>query len=252
MSNKKYIYIAEESTTDESITPKWKSMKFLENWVQRIFTPIRKEIEDSFAESLEKMRNENAELRQKVSDLSTELSKLSRQVKEDGEKTKKLSAYYNAEKASSESKYKTAIDILYKLKLKFEQNVPTFGKANKLEVLQMLVKYLYSPTEALKKRILLSSRGDEKAKSILDEIDNFNDNFKSDLVESLSNVNSKWEDCVLFPQETKYNPQTMALFNDMDTEVGEPVYIVSLGYKFPHSNSEKQLPLVFKHKINKI
>ena len=52
MKNRQYIYIAEESENDDSITPKWKNMNFLEKIVLKILNPIREEIEKSIKSGL--------------------------------------------------------------------------------------------------------------------------------------------------------------------------------------------------------
>lgn len=244
--------MAEVASEDDlmNITPKLASMNFLEKLILRIFTPLRKEIEQSVNKSLSDINLKNSQLEEKVNELSKALLELSKKVDRNGKKTDTLLADYNTKKASSESKYKAAIDILYKLNLKFSQNVPTFGRANKLEIIQMLVNYLYNPMDAIRETITSTAADDEKTLSILAGIDNFNANYKPDLIDYLSEINIKWEDCVLFPNEFTFNPSAMIPFNDLEIEEGTPVYVVSLGYKFPNSNSEKQLPMVFIRKTS--
>lgn len=113
---------------------------------------------------------------------------------------------------------------------------------------------LEEKVDKLSKALLdLSERVDRNGKKtdiLLADIDNFNANYKPDLIGYLSNFNTKWEDCVLFPNEFIFNPSTMIPFNDLEIEEGTPVYVVSLGYNFPNSNSEKQLPMVFRKTLN--
>jgi len=245
MSNKQYIQIAEVSEDEGSITKKWKSMKFLEKFVSKFFTPVINEMKDS----IDRLNKENEKLRTDLGDLSNRFNQLVDQVQIDSQKTATLLADYNTKKANSDSKYKAAIDVLYSLNLKFCQNVSTFGKANKLELLEMLVRYLYNPIEAYRNAILALSQDNDKSKSILSEIENFNENFRSDLVNYLSEKNTNWEDCVKCPSDSMFNSQIMTPFNDVEIEEGTPVFIVSLGYNFPNSNSERQLPNVFKRII---
>lgn len=249
MSKKHYFYMAEVSSEDDlmNITPKLANMNFLKKIVQRIF---REEIERSVSKSLNDMSSQNSNLEEKVNKLSKALLDLSERVDRNGKKTDILLADYNTKKASLDSKYKAAIDILYKLNLKFSQNVPTFGRANNLEILQMLVHYLYNPVDAMRETITSRAHDDKKTLSILADIDNFNANYKPDLIGYLSKFNTKWEDCVLFPNDFIFNPSTMIPFNDLEIEERTPVYVVSLGYNFPNSNSEKLLPMVFRKTLN--
>lgn len=245
MSNKKYIYIAEVSSEDDSmnITPKLVNMNFFEKFIMRLFTPLREEIK----ESLKALELKNKELEKLVSDLSQKLSLLSDKVNQNGEKTEALLADYNTKKASMDSKYKAAIDALYKLNIKFSQNVRRFGEANKLNIIQMLVHYLYNPTNDEQDTIMAAACGDERTLSILKDIDDFNTSLKPDLIKYLDTIEKKWQDCVLFPNEYIYKPSTMQPYND-EIEEGSPIYVVSLGYKFPNSNSEEQQPMVYIRK----
>ena len=252
MSNKHYFYVAEVSSEEDllNITPKLASMKFFEKLIIRIISPLRKEIEKSYTDLFKDLNDKNSKLEQKVSDLSEALAKLSKNVDDERDITNTLLADYNTKKASFDSKYKAAINTLYKLNLDFQNNVSTFGRANKLEIIQMLVNYLYDPNSDLLKAIEEKAHNDPKVLSILKDINDFNMNYKSDLINYLSSVNTRWEDCVLFPDEFTYNPSLMMPFNEEIAE-GTPIYVVALGYQFPNSNSEKQLPVVFASKTLK-
>lgn len=245
MNNKQYIQIAEMSEDEESLTKKWISMKFLEKFVLKIFTPKIEQMSTSFNQSIQNLHSENKQLKEQLNELLEKYRILSEQVQKDSQKTATLLADYNTKKASSDAKYRTVINVLYSLNLKFSQNVSTFGKAKKLELLEMLVKYLYHPSDNLRETILSLSEDNDKSASILCDIDNFNNNYREDLVNYLSEINTTWEDCVQFPSNNIFNSQIMTPFND-DIEEGAPVYIVTLGYAFPNSNSERQLPNVFK------
>ena len=83
------------------------------------------------------------QLKEQLNELLEKYRILSEQVQKDSQKTATLLADYNTKKASSDAKYRTVINVLYSLNLKFTQNVSTFGHAKKLELLEMLVKYLY-------------------------------------------------------------------------------------------------------------
>lgn len=252
MKNRQYIYIAEESENDDSITPKWKNMNFLEKIVFKILNPIREEIEKSIKSGLKKLREENELLKGQVLELTEKINGLMTDIEKYEKKTNTLMAEYNTKIASSDSKYKAGIDVLYKLNLKFNQNVPTFGRAQKLETLQMLVNYLYHPEESIREAILVSSQDDEKTISILSDIDKFNSNFKTDLVGYLKKSGKTWEDCVSFPSDVHYDPQIMTPYNDIEIESGTPIYVVSLGLHLPNSNSDEQLPCVFVRKNNSL
>ena len=250
MNNKQYIYVLEESPNDDSITPKWKNMKFLDNLILRVFTPVLKDalnkMNESNSRAFDDLRLENAQLRDEIKKLSKGLNELSERFSKNDEKTNILFAEFNTKKASADSKYKNAIDYLYRLNRTFEDSVGAFGRAKKLEILEMLVQYLYNPEKAIQERIQLASMDDERSLSILAEIGKFNDEYRPDLGEYLASINAKWNDCVQYPIETNYNPRTMACYNDLEIEIGTPIYVVSLGFNFPNSNSEKQLPKVFK------
>lgn len=252
MKNRHYIYIAEESENDDSITPKWKNMNVLEKLFSKILSPIKDEIERSINPEIKLLREDNNALKKRVNELSEKLSNLVAVIEKYEKKTDTLMAEYNTKKASSDSKYKAGIDVLYKLNLQFNQNVPTFGRAQKLEVLQMLVNYLYHPEESIREAILVSSQDDEKTISILSDIDKFNTNFRADLIEYLKKSGKTWEDCVSFPSDFHYMPQIMVPYNDIEIESGTPIYVVSLGLHLPNSNSDEQLPYVFVRKNNSL
>ena len=112
----------------------------------------------------------------------------------------------------------------------------------------MLVNYLYRPEESIRDAILVSSQDDEKTISILSDIDKFNTNYRTDLVEYLKKIGKTWEDGVSFPSDFHYMPQIMVPYNDVEIESGTPIYVVSLGLHFPNSNSDEQLPCVFIRK----
>lgn len=242
MGKKQYIEIVEISDNEECGTKKWMSMKFFENLVYKIFTPIINAQIDSFEKSMQTLRTENEYIKRQLDVLTEKYKNFSEQVQKDSQNITTLLADYNTRKASSDTKYKDAINALYKLNRLFIQNVSTFGKANNLELLEKLVNYLYNPNYELRETIL--SQKDAKSASILLDIDDFNNNLKSDIVSYLNDRGVKWEDCVQFPGSKNFDSQIMIPFND-EIEEGFPVYIVSLGFAFPNSNSEKQLPNVF-------
>lgn len=254
MEEEKYINIIEKSSVDGSLIKKWISMNIIKKYLLEAMSPTIKSIQ----ESNEELERQNKELSNQISDLSKsvsslvgQMSTLSEQVRQNSRSTSILVAEYNTKKASASSKYKNAIDELFKLKMRFEQNIGYYGRAKKLDLLQMLVNYLYEPQEALKNAIISHSEDDAKTSQILDEIDKFNSEYKKDLISYLSSIESTWDDCVIFPKEFFYNSKTMSSFNDNDIEEGAPIYVVSLGCQFPNSNSESTLPLVFKQNKSK-
>ncbi|MFS2410286.1 hypothetical protein AAH145_04995 [Bacteroides thetaiotaomicron] len=236
MSEKKlYIHVVEEDD-QMNLTYKWKNMIFFARLISRLFTPLLDEVKSS----LKELELRNKELEKQVADLSQKVSFLS-------EKTKALSAGFNTKQAGLYSNYKKAIDVFSDLNGKLGKNVRTFNEANKLSILQMLVNYLYNPTNELQKSIMDAACGNERTLSMLKDIDDFNANLKPDLVKYLDSIDKKWKDCVSFPVEDIYNPSTMQPYAD-EMEKGSPIYVVSLGYKFPKSNAEEQQPMVFVRK----
>lgn len=255
MEREQYINIIEKSPVDGGLEQKWIPMNILEKYFLKAISPTITSIQ----KSNEELRNQNDEMAKQISDLSRnmkpleeEIKKLSKQVEQISESTSILVAEYNTKKASSISKYKNAIDELFKLKMRFEQNVGYYGRADKLDLLQMLVHYLYEPQEALKDSIISQSGDDAKTLQILEEIEKFNSELKKDLITYLEGIESTWDNCVIFPKEFVYNSETMASFSDNDIEEGTPIFVVSLGYKFPNSNSESTLPLVFTRNKPKV
>lgn len=236
MSEKKlYIHVAEEDDQMD-LTYKWKNMNFFAKFIIRLFTPLLNEVKSS----LEELELRNEELEKQVSDLSKKVSNLS-------ETTKALSVSFNTKQAGLYSNYKKAINAFSDLNGKLGKNVRTFNEANKLSILQMLVNYLYDPTNELQKSIMDAACGNERILSMLKDIDDFNTNLKPDLIKYLETIEKKWNDCVSFPVEDIYNPSTMQPYAD-EMEKGAPIYVVSLGYKFPKSNAEEQQPMVFVRK----
>lgn len=241
MSKEQYIYMAEMSSDDDvlNITPKLASMNFFKKFISKLLTPLKEELK----QSLEALEKRNALLEEQVLNMSNDLSIISK-------KMETLLADNNTKKASLDSKYKKAIDVFCELGKEIIDNVPRFGRAGKLNVIQMLVQYLYNPTDDLLDNIKSEATDGDKAISILKDIANFNNTLKPDLIHYLSSIEKKWEDCVLFPDECTYNPSTMQYFNN-EIEEGTPIYVVSLGYDFPKSNLEKRLPKVFPKDIEK-
>jgi len=254
MDKKEYIYIAEESCVNDEIciTPKWKNMKYIEKIINKILTPIQKTIENSIedrlksiSESLEKLDKLNGE----VEKLTNRISTIESRIKLNNEDIQTLRNNYNSKRARFETIYKEGIYKFCELNLRLAQSAPAHGRIGKLEIHQKLVSYTYAPTEDLRKEISEYAQTDKDIQSIFSAINNFNEEYKPRIVDYLSKeVGKRWEDCVLFPQEKVFNSQAMAPFND-DIEEGTPVYIIALGFDFPNSNREKQLPKVMARVI---
>ena len=236
----------EVSSNEDLLDYKDKNMKFdfVKNVIIKALTPIIEDIKKELRESIDELKEEKKRLVEEVNNLSGSVSQLSDKLNQNKEKVDVLFADYNTRNASSDSKYRAAIDEIYRLNSKFINSVPKFGREGKLEKLQLLVEYLFDPTEDLRTHISDIIQNDDKSINILNEIDVFNDKSKLDLIKYLSKLGKKWEDCILFPKEFKYNPQTMCLYNDIELKKDAPIYVVSLGNKFPNSNSEDQLPIV--------
>ena len=104
MKNRQYIYIAEESENDDSITPKLKNMKFLEKIVFKILNPIREEIEKSIKSGLKELREENELLKEQVLELTEKMNGLMTDIEKYEKKTNTLMAEYNTKIASSNTR----------------------------------------------------------------------------------------------------------------------------------------------------
>lgn len=247
---KKIYFLIEETSEDGTSTQKKINMNIFEKLFNKLFSnhigkvtddlqTIKGKLEIDVKGELLKLNGQQQDLKSKLNDIEKELKKLD-------DNLQKCISVYNTQKAGSSAKYKDAIDILYQLNYSFLQNVSAFGKEKKIDILQMLIKYLYKPDDNVKRNILRLSNNFNKVDIILNKIDGFNESFKPDLLNYLSGFNKKWEDCVIYPNDNVYNPQTMAPLNDIEIENGEPIYIVSLGYDFPNSNSKKVLPTVVR------
>ncbi len=275
-----YIYVAEESINQDevSLTPKWKNMKFLDKIIIRHLTPALREMQVQQSQSIDEIKDAISnnlipsiqgiqgqqsqstdeinrifkyinDLKQENIELKSRLDSICQSIDKNELVTATLLNEYNSKKAGLNSKYKTAIDVLYSLRTKFIQNVATFGRSSRLELLQMLVNYLYEPSDALKDAIISSSHEDKKTASILSEIENFNDKYRNNVISYLTEKGKVWSQCVIFPNDSVYHPNLMSVYNDADLEEGTPVFIVALGYSFPDSNSEEVSPIVFKRTI---
>ncbi len=265
MENKHFIYIAEESSSEDGtvITQSWKSMKFFEKLILRIFAPYLSDIEaqssktnqriDHLTELVNTLSEANIKLGKQVSQLSVQLSTISDKLNQTSSAAAVLMADHNTKIAHLDSKYKDAIDFLYRLNTIFGQYVPLFGRANELGKLQMLVNYLYIPSDDLRKDIIdasqIKSRTSDAMQSMLAEIDEFNASYRALLVDHLKEKGTSWSDSVIFPNELIYIADYMSAYNDSDIEPGAPIYVVSVGLNFPNSNSERVYPIVFKRKI---
>lgn len=248
MEKKQYIPIIEETNDGEGLICVFKK-KMDMNWFKKkfwsMFTPQLNEIQSD----MKKMREEYNGLQDEIKKLQSALSGINKKIEP-------LLETHNTQIASLDNKYREAIKKMSKLHLNFAQCVPMFGRARSLEILQMLVKYLYNPTGELYSEILAASNGKDdnekvremrdKAKEMLSEIDEFNKAAKKDLVKYLSNIGMSWEECVYYPVECKYNPKTMSSYNGEEIEEGTLVYIVSIGYEFPNTNAKPQRPIVFE------
>lgn len=236
----------EVSSNEDLLEYKDKNMKFdfVKNMIIKALTPIIEDVKKELGKSRDELIEEKNRLVEDVNNLAERVSQLSDKLNQNKEKVDVLFADYNTRNASSDSKYRAAIDEIFRLNSKFINSVPKFGREGNLEKLQLLVKYLFDPKEDLRTYILDIIQNDDKSINILNEIDVFNDKSKLDLIKYLSKLGKKWEDCILFPEEFNYNPKTMCLYNDLKIEKDAPIYVVSLGNKFPNSNSEDQLPIV--------
>lgn len=214
-----------------------------------ILLPLLREKEKSFNKSLASLEKNNKALEKQVSQLSEKLEELSAKIEKNNRSTEALLSFYNKNRAELNSKYRAAVDALYKINNKFILNVPAFGRIKKLDIIHLLIQFLYNPSHELETEIRSAIVNDEKASKIFSEILEFNTNHKPNFEYYLSTLNLKWNDCILFPNEFVYNPSIMQPFNG-EIEDGTPVYVVSLGLKLPNSNAEACLPQVFKQNYN--
>lgn len=260
MEKKYYIKMMEESSEDGVLCENWRPMNFFKklflNWCAKEIVKTKTDLEKEITD----LRNNNNELSGKIDavikqigELSQKLDTVSTQLEKTKTATKQIRAEYNTQKASIDSMYKGAIDCLYDLRNQFENNVSKFGKDNRLDVLQMLVHYLYDPKDSLKDAIYSRiENNNDKALDILGKIVNFNDTYREKLIAYLADKGFSWEQCVLFPEKYVYDPTVMAAFNDLEIIENSPIYVVALGYQFPGSNSENHRPVVFANKSNNI
>lgn len=245
--SKMYFCMMEESSEDGLIrrTPKQADMSYIKKLIQPILKPLQDKIKQLAEESLNDLRSENETLKKEVDRLSKELSKEQDENREYRKKTDLLMDDRNRQKASSVSKYKGAINSLCQLNRKINYNVTLFAsRENKLNIIQMLVNYLYKPTKSLRDTITsTAAEHREEILSILKDIEDFNEKNRQYLLDYLDEIHERWEDCVLFPNEIKFNHSTMTPYKD-EIEDGTPIYVVSLGFKFPNSNLDETLPQV--------
>lgn len=252
--NKKYrFYIAEETHDEDegsSIIRKCVDMKFFKRIINRLLQSQFEELNNCIQDlttSLTQEQSYKAKLEKEIQSIKSQIVSLQNTVNLTREKIDPLVAAYNVKKATSFARSKDALDELYKLNILFKQHVSYFGRAKKLDILQNLVKFLQNPSDDLEQALVSKSSDDEKAMSILSQIKRFNESHKSDLVNYLTSEKLEWNDCVFFPDSCLFDPEVMGLFNEeAEINVGESIYIVSIGLNFPNSNSEKQKPLVFK------
>lgn len=243
MEKKQYIPIQEETIDGEGLICEIQK-KIEMNW-------LKKKLLSMLTPQLNEIQSDIEEMRKDIESLRTKLSGINKKIEP-------LCETHNAQIASLDNKYREAIKEMSDLRKKFVQCVPTFGRAKKLEILQMLVEYLSNPTEELYSKILLASNVDgkddnkevgmvcNKTKEMLSEIGEFNKAAKKDLVKYLLNIGMSWEECVHYPEENGYNPKTMSSYTGEEMEEGTPVYIVSIGYEFPNTNAGLKRPIVYE------
>ena len=233
------------------ITEKTVSMNRIKEFIVKLISEqLVEKLEENNAalmKSVEKLEENNAALMKSVEALKEDNAKLKLQVSQISKKSEPLFKEYNEKKTSQDNTYRKAINAFYELNSKIDGCVSKFGRDGMLNVIQMLVRYLYNPTDDLLNDIKSEAKDknkNEEITSILNNIADFNENLKPDLIRYLSSIGKKWEDCVLFPDKYTYNPSTMQYYNN-EIENGTPIYVVSLGYDFPNSNLKKCLPKVF-------
>ena len=257
METERYFCMMEMSSDDDKTKKEdfFLNMKQFKKLISQLLRPLTDRFKDELEKNNKLLKEENESLRKQLSEMSGKLSEMSGKLSEMSgkllsisDKVDALCEEENRKKARLNTKYKDAIDAFCALDEKIIANVPSFGRAGKLNVIQMLVQYLYNPTDDLLDNIKSEATDGDKAISILKDIANFNNTLKHDLIHYLSSIEKKWEDCVLFPDECTYNPSTMQYFNN-EIEEGTPIYVVSLGYDFPKSNFGKRLPKVFPKDI---
>lgn len=255
MKDNLYFQMKEISSNEDFVESKNvnMSMGWFEKQIKNFLLPDLKAREKRLTDTLEDLKKTICNLTHRVNALSNDLSQLSNELEKNKGKVDIVFSDYNTRNASSDSKYRLAIDDICRLNEKIRYRTSMFRRGGYLENLQLLVKYLYEPSVELQTEILEITPDDDKSKNISDEtknilkeIDAFNVKFKPDLINFLSKLGFKWEDCVLFPEEFKYDSKKMCSYNEMEIEEEAQIYVVSLGYEFPNSNLGKQLPVVFK------
>lgn len=261
----KYIKISDVQTSQDGIISRidklW-PMKILENWIKSIFncemksftTEIQNQINDDKKECnsvknnietiLDKISNleiQHKSMLKEISDLKTQQATLEKT-------TSVLQREYNTQKARVDAGYRNAISAFCTINRKFKQEFPWFGKNAMLDVLEMLVHYLVKPTVEFKETILQKSNNHQKVSSIIEAIEQFNRTHRDNLEAYLKRDGSSICNQIIFPESRKYDKNVMQVFNDENIEEGSPIYIISLGYSFPNSNTNAEKPLVYPRK----
>lgn len=236
--NKKYlVHISELSESTDGLSSIKKEIDM--NIFYKLLAPsINKALDEITAQLEENLNNKISALDRTISDLKKELNDNKTTIKTLVEKSNYIGARNQADATA-------AINNLCSINKMFVENVRNYGKSEKLDILEMLVKYLFNSDKDLKKDIM-DKYGTENTINILTAIDDFNDKHRQNLLSVLSLNGLKWEDCVKFP-DNKFDPKIMAPFNTQDITAGDDVYIVALGFNFPFSNcDEYKKPTVFK------
>lgn len=189
-------------------------------------------------------------LEQSIKELTQRVNEHSKTIASIKESTDILITEHNKRQGHSHKKSTDAINKLYEINDLFKNYLSDFGNAHKLNILQLLVEYLYQPSDDIYRKIIDESQRSERkiadiVEKILNEIDEFNNSLRTHLITDQQSQGIKWSDCVYFPERKLYDPCKMEVSNGADIAKGNPVYVVSIGLDFRNSNSEKQKTRVF-------
>lgn len=230
---------------DKNGTISFNKKAYSMNFLSKFFLQKAEDMLMPTLSDLQKQLNDIKEIVERLNEDNMRLNDIDNRLKKNISDTAVLIEEYNKTNVGANARYIEAVSFLCKINLMFKQAIPYFGSKRKLNILEMLVDYLYSSKIDLKNELGREANNDRRVSEILDLIEKFNKSSRNDIICYLQKIKSDWNRCLFFPENKVFQSDNMKIFNDIEKlEEGTPVYVLSLGYELPDSNVELEITTV--------
>lgn len=219
---------------------------FIKKYILKVCEPKLIEINNK-VDSLSKELQNRDKTDRTVTKLQEKVSSLTKKVNDLNNEVTPILNEYSSKRARTANRDDDCVLKLREINKNLHAIVPQLGSSNKmLTTLHLMCEYLCTANVLLLKQIEKNlSEADPEIRNhmerILNSIIEYNNNERQTLADKLSQMGKRWWECVLFPEDTRFNSDTMNPYNNR-IEEGAEIFVVALGLDLP--GVVKSLPTV--------